>query len=109
VIVLQRGVPLAQVERSGVVETVHSGHMIVLGPAGDVVIELGEPRQPMFPRSSNKPLQAVGMLRCRLEVPAEHLALAAASHSGEERHVERVRDMLAAGGLDEDDLAYPAS
>jgi L-asparaginase II len=83
--------------------------MIVLGPAGDVVIELGEPRQPMFPRSSNKPLQAVGMLRCGLEVPAEHLALAAASHSGEERHVERVRDMLAAGGLDEDDLACPAS
>ncbi len=108
-IVLQRGVPLVQVERSGVVESVHSGHLIALDAAGEVVAALGEPRQAMFPRSANKPLQAVGMLRCGLDVPAQQVALAAASHSGETRHVDVVRKMLAAGGFSEDDLGCPPS
>ena len=108
-IVLKRGVPLVNVERSGVVETVHSGHVVVLDSRGNVVVALGEPDQPMFPRSSNKPLQAVGMVRCGLDVPAEQLALAAASHSGESRHIALVRTMLAGGGFSEDDLGCPPS
>ncbi len=108
-IVLKRGVPLVNVERSGVVETVHSGHVVVLDSRGNVVVALGEPDQPMFPRSSNKPLQAVGMVRSGLDVPAEQLALAAASHSGEERHIALARTMLAGGGFGEDDLGCPPS
>ena len=108
-ITLERGVSLVDVERSGVVESVHSGHLVAIDAAGDVVVALGEPRQPMFPRSSNKPLQAVGMVRRGLDVPADLLALAAASHSGEPRHVEVARAMLARGGFDEDDLGCPPS
>jgi len=109
VITLRPGVAMVDVERSGVVESVHSGHLIIVDAAGEVVAKLGDPAQPIFPRSSNKPLQAVGMVRLGLDVPPEQLALATASHSGEPRHVELVGAMLASGGFDEDDLACPPS
>jgi L-asparaginase II len=105
VIALRPGVVLVDVERSGVVESVHSGHVVILN--GDDVIELGDPRQALFPRSSNKPLQAVGMRRLGLDVPPPQLALAAASHSGEPQHIEGVSAMLASGGFGEDDLDCP--
>jgi L-asparaginase II len=99
------GVPLVDVVRSGIVESVHSGHLVILN--GDDVIELGAPGQPLFPRSSNKPLQAVGMRRLGLDVPSPQLALAAASHSGERDHVNGVAAMLASGNFTEDDLGCP--
>jgi L-asparaginase II len=74
---------------------------------GSDVVSLGEVRAPMFPRSSNKPLQAVGMRRLGLDIPPPWLALAAASHSGEAQHVDVVREMLASGGFGEDDLGCP--
>ncbi len=64
-------------------------------PDGTTPLALGDLTRPVFPRSSNKPLQAVGMLRAGW-VPgtAEELALATASHSGEPAHLEVVRGML---------------
>jgi L-asparaginase II len=61
----------------------------------------------MFPRSANKPMQAAGMLHCGLELDGKLLALAAASHSGEDFHVAGVREILAGAGLSEDDLQCP--
>ncbi len=61
----------------------------------------------MFPRSSNKPFQAAAMLRCGLKLDGELLALAAASHSGEDFHVSGVRSILSSAGLTEDDLRCP--
>jgi L-asparaginase II len=61
----------------------------------------------MFPRSCNKPLQAVALLRCGLDLPADLLALACASHSGEPFHIEGVRRILGAAGLDESVLQTP--
>jgi L-asparaginase II len=64
----------------------------------------------MFPRSSNKPLQTVGMLRAGL-VPADSadLALISGSHYGEPFHIRRVRDILNAAGLEPGALRCPAS
>ena len=61
----------------------------------------------MFPRSSNKPMQAAAMLRCGLALKPNLLALAAASHSGEDFHVAGVREILAGAGLAEDALQCP--
>jgi L-asparaginase II len=63
----------------------------------------------MFPRSSNKPLQAAAMVRCGLGLDGKLLALAAASHSGEDYHVAGAREILAGAGLTEDDLQCPPS
>jgi L-asparaginase II len=62
----------------------------------------------MYPRSANKPFQAAAMLRCGLDLDGELLALAAASHSGEDFHVAGVRKILAGAGLAEADLRCPA-
>jgi L-asparaginase II len=107
VINLRSGAPLVEVERSGVVESLHRGHLVVLDASGEVVEAVGAPAQPIFPRSSNKPLQAVGMRELGLSVSSSGLALAAASHSGEPRHVTVVESMLAQGGFDENDLDCP--
>ena len=62
----------------------------------------------MLPRSCNKPVQALGMVRAGLDLPDELLALACASHSGEPFHVEGARRILALAGLDESALQTPA-
>jgi L-asparaginase II len=103
------GPVLAEVVRSGFVESRHRGSVVVLDAAGEVLDSVGDVTSPFFPRSSNKPMQAVGMLRAglRLAEPA-HLALVCASHSGEPDHIDGVRAMLHCGGLTEDQLGCPA-
>ncbi|GGM31363.1 asparaginase [Micromonospora sonchi] len=102
------GVPLAEVVRSGFVEGVHRGSVVVLNATGTLLAGVGDVRSPIFPRSSNKPMQAVGMLDAGLPLtdPAE-LALVAASHAGEEFHLARVAGLLAGAGFDEAALHCP--
>lgn len=81
---------------------------MILGADGAEIAALGDVDAPIFPRSSAKPLQTVGMLRAGLPVSdAADLAVIAASHHGEPVHVRRVRALLAAGGLSDSDLACP--
>jgi L-asparaginase II len=96
---------IAEVVRSGFVESVHHGSVAVLGGTSR-----GDVTSPIFPRSSNKPLQTVGMLRAGL-VPRDDsdLALISGSHYGEEFHVRRVRDILEAAGLEPGALGCPAA
>jgi L-asparaginase II len=91
---------VAEVVRSAFVESVHHGAVAILGGSSR-----GDVTRPVFPRSSNKPLQTVGMLRAGL-VPREaaDLALISGSHFGEPMHIQRVHEILAAAGLDENAL-----
>jgi L-asparaginase II len=90
--------------RGGFVEGHHCGSVVALNPDGSVAFGVGRPDQPMLPRSSAKPLQATGMLRAGLDVDDQQLAVVCASHSGEARHLEVVRSLLARAGLDESAL-----
>lgn len=98
---------LAEVVRSGFTEGHHRGSLVVLAADGRVEYALGDPAAPVFPRSSNKPMQAAAILRAGLDLSGERLAMAAASHSGEEFHLDLVRTMLAEHGLKPDDLQTP--
>jgi L-asparaginase II len=100
---------VAEVIRSGFPESRHRGAVIGLAADGRQVIGAGQTGVPFLPRSANKPLQAAAMLRCGLNLDGELLALAAASHSGEEFHVDGVRKILSGAGLSEADLRCPAS
>ena len=100
-------VVLAEVVRSGFLEGVHRGSVVVTAPDGSVEWSLGAAGRPMFPRSSNKPMQAVGMVRTGLDLDGELLALTGASHSGESFHLDGVRRILAGAGLDESALRTP--
>ena len=83
---------LADVVRSGFVEGHHRGSVVVTDPDGAVEWSVGVVDQPMFPRSSNKPMQALGMLRHGLPLDGKLLSLAGASHSGEQFHLDGVRE-----------------
>ena len=99
---------IAEVIRSGFPESRHHGSAVVLGADGqEVLFSVGETAAAMFPRSSNKPVQAAAMRSLGLELDGELLALAAASHSGEDFHVTGVRKILAGAGLTEDALQCP--
>ena len=97
-------VPVAEVVRSGFIESVHHGSVVVLGPDGSVQLAVGDVGSPIFPRSSNKPVQAAAMVGAGLALDGELLALGSASHSGEPFHLDGVRRILASAGLDLDAL-----
>ena len=99
---------LVELVRSGVVESVHRASVLALRPDGSIALALGVVDAPVFPRSSNKPLQAVGLLEAGWQpADTEVLALATASHSGQPEHLEVVRRCLAAVGLSEAALQCP--
>jgi L-asparaginase II len=100
-------VVVAEIVRSGFVEGQHYGSIVALGLDGEVAWSVGRTDAPMLPRSCNKPVQVVGMVRAGLDLPPDLLALACASHSGEEFHVAGVRRILAAAGLGEAALQTP--
>lgn len=105
---MPRALPVvAEVIRSGFVEGAHHGSVVALNPDGGIAFAVGDVSAPIFPRSSNKPMQAAGMVENGLTLSGELLALAAASHSGEPFHLDGVRKILAGAGLDVDDLQTP--
>ena len=100
-------VAVAEIVRSGFVEGHHYGSLVVLAADGTVDWSVGDVESQILPRSCNKPIQALGMLRAGLRLDGELLALAAASHSGEPFHLEAVRKILADAGLEESALQTP--
>ncbi len=100
-------VELAVLERSGFVESRHVGIATVLAPDGTVAATLGDADALILPRSSLKPVQALAYLSAGAALEGERLALATASHSGTDRHVAVVRDILHSAGLGEEYLGCP--
>jgi L-asparaginase II len=99
---------LVEVERSGFVESRHRGMVVALTADGSEIVRLGAAGEPVFPRSAVKPIQAVAMVRSGLALEGELLALAAASHSGEDFHQEGVLKILSAVALTPGALRCPA-
>jgi L-asparaginase II len=100
--------PLVELRRGGMVEGVHHGSVVVLSPGGDVAFSLGDVEAPIYPRSAAKPLQAATLVRLGVDLPPALLALAGASHSGEQLHLDGARSVLDGIGLTEGDLGNPA-
>ncbi|WP_331768304.1 asparaginase [Embleya sp. NBC_00896] len=100
---------LAEVVRSGFVESRHFGSLVALAPDGRTAISLGTPNEPVVPRSSAKPFQALACLRAGAPLHGEHVAIAAGSHTGQDFHVRAVDEILAAARLGVDALRCPPS
>lgn len=101
---LPQHAPLVVATRGGLVESIHYGSAIATAPDGSTLATAGDPLAPFYPRSSLKPLQAVAMVRAGLNLPADLLALAAASHSGGAKHRGGTQRILAMHGLTTGDL-----
>ena len=95
---------LAQLVRSGLVESTHSGHLILISSDGTDLLTLGDVDAEMYPRSAIKSLQAAAMVRSGLTLNDEQLALVCASHGGTVRHQEVALEILQSVGLTESDL-----
>ncbi len=95
---------LASVWRGDVLEEVVRGHVAVVDAGGAVLAAVGDPAAVTTLRSCVKPIQALPFVRQAapaLSVDAAAIAIACASHNGEEAHVAAARGLLAAAGLDE--------
>ncbi len=112
------GEALVRVRRGAGVESEHRVAWATTDPGGGRARGAGSPSAPypgpvIFARSAAKPFQALAGVRAgvpeRFGLEAEHLALACASHGGWDLHVGRVREILAAAGRSEADLACGAA
>ena len=95
---------LVEARRGGIVESFHRGAYAVLDADGAVVEQQGDIERPVFPRSAVKVLQALPLVASgaadAFGLTDEELALACASHGGEEMHARTAASMLAKAGLD---------
>lgn len=105
---LPEDAPLAAVRRGALIESVHRGRFAACDPTGDVLDSSGDPEGYAYIRSCAKPFQAIPLLLSGVAeafgFTDEELAVACASHSGEERHVSLVRSILEKAGLSEESL-----
>lgn len=104
---------LAEVLRSGTVESRHWGHISVVDAEGDPIAASGTPEVPAFVRSSAKPVQALPLVATgamdHFGLTDEELAVVCGSHNGEEAQLRAVSSILAKVGLDSGALACGAS
>lgn len=101
-------VPVVEVTRGPIVESVMFGAAIVVDSTGSVVASIGDPQTTAFLRSSAKPFQALPFVERggveRFGLSERELALMCSSHHGTDLHVEVVTGMQAKIGLQESDL-----
>ena len=96
---------LVEVLRGGTVESRHRGALVAVRTDGTLLASVGDPDRLTFLRSSAKPFQLAPFVASgRFDGydfgnPTEALAIMAASHSGEDRHVRTVQALLRQGGL----------
>lgn len=99
---------LASVIRGETVESVHRGHLVVLDGDRRIIASAGDPGTVTFFRSACKAIQAIPLITTgaadRFGFTDDEIALACASHSGEEIHVRTAARMLEKIGMSESDL-----
>ena len=97
-------VVLAELVRSGLVESTHSGHLMLITADGSDLLALGDVEAEIYPRSAIKSLQAAAMVRAGLNLNDEQLALVCASHGGTNHHQKVALEILQSVGLSESEL-----
>jgi len=94
---------LVEVTRGGRVESVHRGSIAIVAPDGSSIASVGDPDQFAFTRSSAKPFQLAPFVASgrfdEYGLGTDALAIMAASHNGEDRHVRLVQEILRRAGL----------
>ncbi|WP_296655063.1 asparaginase [Paraburkholderia sp.] len=100
--------PAVTVYRGGLVETTHAAHVAVVDADGRLCYAFGDPHRVTLVRSAAKPAQALAVAEtgalARFGFDDADLALMCGSNSSEDRHIERVRQMLAKVAAQESDM-----
>ncbi len=106
---MPRSFAVAEVVRSGLVESTHRADVAVTDAAGRLLAWAGDPARIVYGRSCTKPLQAAVSLEAIGDLPLDErqVAIMCASHNGEAVHLRAVRSVLGRAGLDETALLTP--
>jgi len=101
-------VPLVEVTRGEVVESIHYGAFIIVESNGRVIAGQGDAELMTYPRSSMKPFQALPFIErggdAAFDFNQEEISILCASHSGTDQHKTVLEGMHAKIGTSEDDL-----
>jgi L-asparaginase II len=98
-----------EVRRGGLIESEHRVHIAVADGAGRVRASAGDAARACFARSAIKAIQAIPVIEdgaaASFAMTEQEIALCCASHSGENKHVDKVAALLWRLGLGEEALA----
>lgn len=100
--------PAVTVYRGGLIETTHAAHVAVVDADGRLQYAFGDPHRLTLVRSAAKPAQALAVAETgaleRFGFDDADLALMCGSNSSEDRHIERILQMLAKVSAQESDM-----
>ncbi len=89
---------MVDVTRGGVIESKHRGAIAIVDNKGNVKAAWGDIKRNIFPRSSNKALQALAMVESgavdKFGFSDAEIAFACSSHGGEDIHILAAKSML---------------
>jgi L-asparaginase II len=101
-------VPLVELTRGGIVESLHSGALAIADNQGRLIASYGDPDVVTFLRSSAKPFQALAMVETgaasAYDLTPREIALTCASHKGMDMHAEVAASIQDKIGATEADL-----
>jgi L-asparaginase II len=101
-------IPLVEITRGGIVESVHYGSCAVVLADGKTFFLLGDMDNPFFLRSSTKPFQTLAFLERggaeKFDLTLEEIAIITSSHSGTERHLAVLQKLQKKIGINEEML-----
>ncbi|MFP6721674.1 MAG: asparaginase [Candidatus Poribacteria bacterium] len=101
-------VPLIETTRGTITETVHRGAIAVVDTKGNLQYAAGNPELVTFMRSAAKPFQLLPTIEAqaieKFKLKPAEISVMCASHSGEDFHLELVRQILKKTGLTEEAL-----
>lgn len=99
---------LAEMVRGNWLENLHRGAFCVVDSEGQVIASIGDIDRAIFPRSAIKSMQALALFRSgaveKYDLDSKSIALACASHLGEEAHITALGVTLEKIGCSEADL-----
>jgi L-asparaginase II len=100
--------PLLEVTRGPLVESVHYGSIAVVDSKGKLIASYGDPQTVAFLRSSAKPFQVLPFVERggveNFQFTARELSLSCASHEGSDMHVQAVLALQNKVGVQESNL-----
>ncbi len=103
-----RFLPLFEVTRGQIVESIHFGAIAVVDSQGKTLYSYGDPQTVAFLRSSAKPFQALPFFERggpeHFGLTQKEQALICASHEGSDEHVHTAESIQAKAGIHESDL-----
>jgi len=101
-------VPLVEVTRGDIVESIHQGAFCVVDSKGRMLASEGNPAMLTYPRSSLKPFQVLPFIEMdgdsAFNLTDKEIAIMCASHAGTDKHEAVLRKMQVKIGISEADL-----